>query len=174
MMKATRLPQCCMHRTVCFLLVDSIRQDVNFSMGFGRVEIKGVSKLSFIKDTLDYEIKRQKSLSDISSKFSGRPPKIKDFIDITDIFRNTDSSMIKRGIASGKAVMCARLPKCNHLMKYGDYRLGRELADIAKNLGIGGMMHSDEFPGYGLTEEELNRIYSCAGKEGCQGEDTFT
>ncbi len=144
--------------------VDSIRQDVNFSMGFGRVEIKGVSKLSFIKDTLDYEIKRQKSLSDISSKFSGRPPKIKDFIDITDIFRNTDSSMIKRGIASGKAVMCARLPKCNHLMKYGDYRLGRELADIAKNLGIGGMMHSDEFPGYGLTEEEVNRIYSSAGK----------
>ena len=133
-------------------------------MGFGRVEIKGVSKLSFIKDTLDYEIKRQKSLSDISRRFSGQSPRIRNFIDITDTFLNTDSSMIKMGIASGKSVMCARLPKCNHLMKYGDYRLGRELADIAKNLGIGGMMHSDEFPGYGLTEEEVNRIYSSAGK----------
>ena len=31
---------------------DSIRQDVNFSMGYGRVEIKGVSKLSEIRDIL--------------------------------------------------------------------------------------------------------------------------
>ena len=144
--------------------VDSIRQDVNFSMGFGRVEIKGVSKLSFIKDTLDYEIKRQESLKEISDLFHGKPPEIGDFIDITDIFNNTGSSMIKKAITSGKSVMCARLPGCNHLMKYGNYRLGRELADVAKNMGIGGLMHSDEFPAYGLTGEELSKIYSAAGK----------
>jgi glutamyl-tRNA(Gln) amidotransferase subunit E len=144
--------------------VDSIRQDVNFSMGFGRVEIKGVSKLSFIKDTLDYEIKRQESLSEISGIFHGKSPDIGDFIDITDIFVNTGSSMVKRAIISGKSVMCARLQGCNHLMKYGNYRLGRELADVAKNMGIGGLMHSDEFPAYGLTGEELNKIYSAAGK----------
>lgn len=65
--------------------VDSIRQDVNFSMGFGRVEIKGVSKLSFIKDTIDYEIKRQNSLEAISRKLSGQFSGIGDFIDITGI-----------------------------------------------------------------------------------------
>ena len=144
--------------------VDSIRQDVNFSMGFGRVEIKGVSKLSFIKDTLDYEIKRQKALNEISGKFSGESPELGEFIDISDIFTNTGSSMIKKAIASGKSVMCARLPGCNHLMKYGNYRLGRELADVAKNIGIGGLMHSDEFPAYGLTDDELNKIYQSAGK----------
>ncbi len=144
--------------------VDSIRQDVNFSMGFGRVEIKGVSKLSFIKDTLNYEIKRQQSLREISDKFSGKSPEIGNFIDITNIFKNTASSMIKRSIASGESVMCARLPGCNHLMKYRNYRLGRELADVAKNMGIGGLMHSDEFPAYGLTDEELKKIYASAGK----------
>ncbi len=145
--------------------VDSIRQDVNFSMGFGRVEIKGVSKLSFIKDTLDYEIKRQKSLSEISGKFSGKPPVVENFVDITGIFGNTGSSMIKKAIDSGRSVMSARLPGCNHLMKHGDYRLGRELADVAKNLGIGGLMHSDEFPAYGLTDQELKEIYSSVGKK---------
>jgi Archaeal Glu-tRNAGln amidotransferase subunit E (contains GAD domain) len=140
--------------------VDSIRQDVNFSMGFGRVEIKGVSKLSFIKDTIEYEIKRQNSLDAISRKLSSQFSGIGDFIDITGIFENTGSSMVKKAIASGKSVMCAKVSKCNGLMKSGDYKLGREFADIAKNIGIGGLMHSDEFPAYGLSGEELEKNLS--------------
>jgi len=144
--------------------VDSIRQDVNFSMGFGRVEIKGVSKLSFIKDTIEYEIKRQSSLEAISRMLAEKPHGIGDFIDITGMFTNTDSSMIKKSIASGKSVMCARVSGCNGLMKHGNYKLGREFADVAKNMGLGGLMHSDEFPAYGLSDEELHSIYSTAGK----------
>jgi glutamyl-tRNA(Gln) amidotransferase subunit E len=145
--------------------VDSIRQDVNFSMGFGRVEIKGVSKLSFIKDTIKYEIRRQNSLKEISDKLSGKSPEIGDFMDITYMFEKTGSSMIKKAVASGKSVMCAKVSRCNHLMKFGNYKLGREFADVAKNMGIGGLMHSDEFPAYGLTDEELGKIYSSVGKQ---------
>ncbi len=144
--------------------VDSIRQDVNFSMGFGRVEIKGVSKLSFIKDTIEYEIKRQSSLKEISDILSEKSPEIGDFIDITDIFGNTDSSMVKKSIASGKSVLCAKVSKCHGFMKHGNYKLGREFADVARNIGLGGLMHSDEFPAYGITEEELNAMYSTVGK----------
>ena len=32
-------------------------------------------------------------------------------------------------------------------------RLGRELADVAKLYGSGGIMHSDELPGYGVKDE---------------------
>ncbi len=144
--------------------VDSIRQDVNFSMGFGRVEIKGVSRLSFIKDTIEYEIKRQNSLAAISGILAKKSPEIGSFIDITGMFANTGSSMIKKSIASGSSVMCAKVSDCNGLMKHGNYKLGREFADIARNIGIGGLMHSDEFPAYGLSEEELEKIYSIAEK----------
>lgn len=144
--------------------VDSIRQDVNFSMGYGRVEIKGVSKLSFIKDTINYEIERQKSLSDISNILKSKGCEISDFYDITKIFENTESSMIKKAIKSGKNVFSAKISNTNHLMKYNNYHLGKELADVAKNMGIGGMMHSDEFPGYGISDTELNNIYKLLSK----------
>ncbi|WP_337860077.1 Glu-tRNA(Gln) amidotransferase subunit GatE [Ferroplasma sp.] len=144
--------------------VDSIRQDVNFSMGFGRVEIKGVSKLSFIKDTIEYEIARQTSLKEISGILADKNPVIGDFKDITEIFANTESGMIKKAISSGKSVMCARVSHCNKLMKHGNYKLGREFADVAKNMGIGGLMHSDEFPAYGISSEELEKLYLISEK----------
>ncbi len=140
--------------------VDSIRQDVNFSMGYGRVEIKGVSKLSFIRDTVNYEINRQESLNEISRILKIKGCEISNFSDITDIFKNTESSMIKKAIKSGKSVFAARITNVNHLMKYNNYHLGKELADVAKNMGIGGMMHSDEFPGYGISDKELNNVYN--------------
>jgi glutamyl-tRNA(Gln) amidotransferase subunit E len=144
--------------------VDSIRQDVNFSMGFGRVEIKGVSKLSFIKDTIEYEIIRQNALKEISDKLAKKNPEIGNFIDATEIFADTGSGMIMKAIKSGKNVMCARVPYCNKLMKHGNYRLGREFADVAKNIGIGGLMHSDEFPAYGISSGELEKLYSMSEK----------
>ncbi len=139
--------------------VDSIRQDVNFSMGYGRVEIKGVSRLSFIRDTIDYEVTRQMSLKEISDILKIKGSEISDFNDITYLFKNTESSMIKKAIKTGKSVFSAMITNVNHLMKYGNYHLGKEFADVARNMGIGGMMHSDEFPGYGISDDELNSVY---------------
>ncbi|KQB34160.1 MULTISPECIES: Glu-tRNA(Gln) amidotransferase subunit GatE [Acidiplasma] len=146
--------------------VDSIRQDVNFSMGYGRVEIKGVSKLSLIKDTIKYEIQRQKSLADISGIIKARGgTEITDFMDITHILKDTDSKIIKAGLNKNKKVFCAKINNARGLLKNGNYRLGRELADVAKNMGIGGMMHSDELPGYGLTDNDVNNINNFMGIE---------
>ena len=41
------------------MTVDAIRQDVNVSFGYGRVEIKGVQKLSLIPEVISYELSRQ-------------------------------------------------------------------------------------------------------------------
>ncbi len=139
--------------------VDSIRQDVNFSMGFGRVEIKGVSKLSFIKDTIRYEIKRQESLKEISDKLKGKVS-ISDFSDISGMLASSGSAMVEKALKSGNAAYCAVAYGLKGYLKNGNYRLGREFADVAKNLGIGGLMHSDEFPGYGIPETVIDNIYS--------------
>ncbi|MEM0139641.1 MAG: Glu-tRNA(Gln) amidotransferase subunit GatE [Ferroplasma sp.] len=144
--------------------VDSIRQDVNFSMGYGRVEIKGVSKLSFIKDTIEYEIKRQKALKELSTKLEGRAINISDFIDVSSMLSKSGSEMVSKALKSGKSAYCAMITGVNGFLKHGEYHLGREFADVAKNLGIGGLMHSDEFPGYGISESILNELYSIMGK----------
>ena len=40
-----------------------------------------------------------------------------------------------------------------------DYRFGTELAKIAKAVaGLKGIIHSDELPGYGITEREVEAV----------------
>lgn len=146
---------------------DAIRQDVNFSMGYGRVEIKGIPKLSQIKDSLKYEISRQRSLADISSLIAGRGGFQKDkfgFSDVTEYFVHTNSKMIKNGLSSNYKVFGSLLSNMGGTLKSGIYRFGRELSDIAKVFGLGGVLHSDELPAYGISQLELEPIYRIFGK----------
>ncbi|AAT43983.1 Glu-tRNA(Gln) amidotransferase subunit GatE [Picrophilus oshimae] len=141
--------------------VDSIRQDVNFSMDHGRVEIKGVSKLSLIKDVIEYETKRQKMLERISriindlGGFSYTMP-----VNIKDKYDWSESSMINNNIKSGKNVYAFVFKNMRGLLKSGEFRFGRELGELMKNLGIGGIIHSDELPGYGLDHYFVSRLYN--------------
>lgn len=132
---------------------DAIRQDVNFSMGFGRVEIKGVPKLSTIRDALSYEQLRQTWLSELAPKIRGTDWSRFHFVDVTDLFKNSKSKVISKNVTSGFRVYGTVLPGLEGYLKKGDYKMGRELADVAKLFGSGGIMHSDELPGYGVEEE---------------------
>ncbi len=132
---------------------EAIRQDVNFSMGFGRVEIKGVPKLSTIRNSLKYEVQRQKSLEILSEKISGLSLDYLKFREVTGIFENTESKVIKRNLDNGYRIYGTILPGLKGFLKNGDFRLGKELADVAKLYGSGGIMHSDELPGYGVETE---------------------
>ncbi len=132
---------------------DAIRQDVNFSMGFGRVEIKGVPKLSTIRSAISYEKERQTWLAELSPRLKGTDWERIGFQDVTDLFRDTKSKVIARNLKSGLYVYGTVLPGLAGYLKNGDYRMGRELADVAKLFGSGGIMHSDELPGYGVEEE---------------------
>ena len=132
---------------------EAIRQDVNFSMGFGRVEIKGVPKLSTIRNSLKYEVQRQKSLERLSEKISGLSFDHLKFREVTGIFEQTESKVIKRNLDNGYRIYGTILPGLSGFLKNGDFRLGKELADVAKLYGSGGIMHSDELPGYGVEAE---------------------
>lgn len=132
---------------------EAIRQDVNFSMGYGRVEIKGVPKLSLIKDCLKYEISRQESLSEISRKLGKEWNGGISFADVTDIFANSASRLISQSLSNGQRVYGSSLPRLKGYLKNGSYRLGKELADVARLYGSGGIIHSDELPGYGIKSE---------------------
>jgi len=140
--------------------VDSIRQDLNISINGGnRVEIKGVQSLSAIEVVLENEIKRQKSLVEISQilkqrGFNQGDYKI-EFLDITYEAGKWNSNIIRKSIEQGNKIFIFRLPKLKGLLKNGNYRLGRELADRLRVIGIGGMMHSDELPAYGITENNI-------------------
>ncbi len=141
--------------------VDSIRQDVNFSMGHGRVEIKGVSKLSFIRDVIHYETKRQGMLEEISKKieslggFSYTYP-----VNIKNKYDWSKSSLINNNIKSGKNIYAFIFRNMRGLLKSGDFRFGRELGELMKNLGVGGIIHSDELPGYGLDSDFVSKLYN--------------
>ena len=132
---------------------ESIRQDVNFSMGYGRVEIKGVPKLSVIRDCLLYEKERQESLKEIADRLGNKWENGIEFTEVTHLFAETGSKVIKKSLDAGMKVYASLLPGLNGYLKNGAYRLGRELADVAKLYGSGGIMHSDELPGYGVKDE---------------------
>jgi glutamyl-tRNA(Gln) amidotransferase subunit E len=142
----------------------TIRQDLNISISQGeRVEIKGIQSLSSIQRVAELETMRQLMLVECKKILLERgkdvsvlkTPKV---IDVKEILVEIDSKMIskllKQGV--GKAV---KLPGFKGLLKKDGFTLGRELAGYAKVAsGIGGIIHSDELPGYGMTEEQYKRL----------------
>ncbi len=138
---------------------DSIRQDVNFSMGHGRVEIKGVSKLTAISAILENEVSRQKNLEEAVNIWKSRGgPENVSFVVNNAILNGTNSRMIIKAVENGKDILLSRLRNGRGLLKSGEFRIGREIADALKQIGINGILHYDELPAYGITREEKERI----------------
>jgi glutamyl-tRNA(Gln) amidotransferase subunit E len=146
---------------------DSIRQDVNLSMGYGRVEIKGISRLSQIKEAIESEVSRQQSIaraSEIINKRGGFNRSYLEFIDVSDLFENTGSVLVKKGLSEGKRVFAACLENMNQTLKQDDVRMGQEIADIARAFSVGGVLHSDELPGYGIDESTVKTVSKKTGR----------
>ncbi len=143
--------------------IGTIRQDINISIKDGaRVEIKGVSELYLIEKVVEYEVLRQLNLLKIRDELKERNAEvIEEIYDVTDIFKNCNSKIIKRALKDGKV-------KAIVLKKFGGLvgkeiqpgrRLGTEFADRAKVIaGVSGIIHTDELPKYGITEEDVKRL----------------
>ena len=147
--------------------VDSIRQDVNMSMGMGRVEIKGVQKLSLISQFIRYEKTRQEAISraieTVKERMGQKSVTVK-FSDVSSIFFDSSSKIIKSGFKAGNGVYAGILPGFAGTLKNGNLRLGKEISDIVKAFGLGGIFHSDELPAYGIEEKKLENLYEKLGK----------
>lgn len=148
--------------------IGSIRQDVNISVDNGPVvEIKGVQQLSQLALIIDYETKRQDGLNQIAKKLTERNINQSEFIgtvtDVTDLLRNSSSKVLKRILIDDSKIIAFVLHGFNGILSFEPYpgiRLGKELGDLVKSYGIGGIFHSDELPNYGISIDDVQSISS--------------
>ena len=148
--------------------IGSIRQDVNISVDNGPVvEIKGVQQLSQLALIIDYESKRQDGLNQIAKKLTERNINESEFIgtvtDVTHLLRNSSSKVLKRIITDDSKIIAFVIHGFNGILSFEPYpgiRLGKELGDLVKSYGIGGIFHSDELPNYGISIDDVQSISS--------------
>ncbi len=147
----------------------TIRQDVNVSIAEGaRVEIKGVQSLDDIDEIVRNEVGRQVELVDIAAELAEREAAVGEAQDVTDVFAETDSGVIRGALNDGGSVMAVRLVGFDGLVGREiapDRRLGTEFSDHAKRHGAGGIFHTDELPAYGVTDEEVASLRAAVGAE---------
>ncbi|HII35674.1 MAG TPA: Glu-tRNA(Gln) amidotransferase subunit GatE [Nitrosopumilaceae archaeon] len=144
----------------------TIRQDVNVSIQGGNVvEIKGVQKLDQLEKIIEYEARRQHGLVIISSKLNNmiidRIAKERDVKNVTDIFRNCKSTVIQKALKEGAVVKAIRIKNFSGMFSFEPYqgiRLGKQIGELVRFFGLGGVFHSDELPNYGIEEIEIKEI----------------
>jgi glutamyl-tRNA(Gln) amidotransferase subunit E len=143
----------------------TIRQDVNVSIAEGaRIELKGVQSLDDIDDIVRLEAHRQVRLLELRDELGERDAAVGETQDVTDVFTETDSSVI----AGASAVMAVPLYGFDGIVGaelQPDRRLGTELSDHAKRHGAGGIFHTDELPAYGVTEAEVAALCEAVGAD---------
>ena len=149
--------------------IGTIRQDINVSIrGGNRVEIKGVQRPEWFKPLIDNEIKRQLALIEITQELRRRKVSKDEIdnvkiIDVTEIFKNTAAKFIRKAIQRGEKVYALKLPKFGGLLGkeiLPGRRFGKEFAErVAVITGLKGIIHTDELPNYGISEEEKAKLF---------------
>ncbi len=96
-----------------------------------------------------------------------KPEHIKDEqLDVSTIFKATESKILKGALKNGGVVRAVRLPGFAGLTGRElcpNRRLGTEMSDHAKYKGgVKGIFHTDELPGYSITQAEVDALRSAA------------
>ncbi len=144
--------------------IGSIRQDVNISvMNSGVVEVKGVQQLDQLEKIIDYEAKRQYGLILIAEKLKKLSITIakEDVFDITEVFKDCESKIIQNALKSKAKIKAIRIRNFSGMFSFEPYsgiRLGKEIGQLVRFFGIGGVFHSDELPNYGINDSDVDRV----------------
>ena len=145
----------------------SIRQDVNISIDNGAVvEVKGVQRLDQLVKVIQYEMLRQHGLITIAQKLRDRKDvekEIGDRIeDVTDILMISPSKVVINSLQENNSIFKAiRVRGFGGMIgfePYPDIRIGKQLSELVRFYGLGGVFHSDELPRYGISSEEVQAI----------------
>ncbi|MEZ0320200.1 MAG: Glu-tRNA(Gln) amidotransferase subunit GatE [Pyrobaculum sp.] len=152
--------------------VGTVRQDVNVSIAGGaKTEIKGVPDLSLIPKVIEYEAMRQLNLLKIAEELRNRGVERVELstVDVTDVFANTKSKLVRRVLDAGGTVLAVKAPGFQKLLGFEvqpGRRFGTELADYVRAwTELGGLLHSDELPGYGISADEVRQVEARVGVE---------
>jgi len=150
--------------------VGTVRQDVNVSIAGGaKTEIKGVPDLSLIPKVIEYEAQRQVNLLKIAEELKKRGVASVELstVDVTDVFSNTKSKLVRRVLEAGGRVIAVKAPGFRKLLGFEvqpGRRFGTELADYVRAwTELGGLLHSDELPGYGISADEVRAVEQRVG-----------
>ena len=144
--------------------IGSIRQDVNISvMNSGVVEVKGVQQLDQLEKIIGYEAKRQHGLILIAEKLKKLSITItkEDVLDVTEIFKDCDSKIIQKALKSNAKIKAIRIRNFSGIFGFEPYpeiRLGKEIGQLVRFFGIGGVFHSDELPNYGINDFYVDKV----------------
>ena len=143
----------------------SIRQDVNVSIKDGNVviEVKGVQQLDQLEKVVEYEAKRQHGLLKISKKLQeiGWTHNEKDRKEVTELFKKCKSKIIQNAIKKNQKIVGISFRNMAGMFGYSPYegiRLGKEVAELVRFFGIGGVFHSDELPNYGVENTDIDDL----------------
>ncbi|MBT3284850.1 Glu-tRNA(Gln) amidotransferase subunit GatE [Candidatus Bathyarchaeota archaeon] len=154
--------------------IGTIRQDVNVSiMNGGIIEIKGAQDLGMIKTLVEFEAQRQATLIEIQEELITRGVIADDLekklVDVSEMFVKTESKILLNALKRGGKVYAVRLKGFNGLTGKElcpNRRLGTEMSDHAKFMGgVRGIFHTDELPGYKITQEEVKKLREEMGAE---------
>ncbi len=157
----------------------SIRQDLNVSIANGAlVEIKGVQELDLVSKVVELEAQRQQALIGIRDELRERNVTAsgitENLVEVTDIFSNSQSKVIRAALKQGGKVCGVRLRGFKGLLKrelIPGIRLATEMAKRAAFWGkVGGIFHSDELPAYGVSQTEVESV---SQKLDCRESDAF-
>jgi glutamyl-tRNA(Gln) amidotransferase subunit E len=154
--------------------IGSIRQDVNISIDGGSVvEIKGIQQLDQLIKVIEFETIRQHGLIQIAGEVGRRRRTLQSennendvsefrIEDVTDLLKHSSSTAVTRTLEKEDTQFVAIRVKGFHgILGYEPYegvRLGRQLAELVRFYGVGGVFHSDELPNYGITESDVTAI----------------
>ena len=144
----------------------SIRQDVNISIKDGGgvvIEVKGVQQLDQLEKVVEYEAKRQHGLLKISKRIQEQKWKFsnEDKKDVTGLFSKCKSKIIQNAIKKNHKIIAISFKNMAGLFGFSpseNIRLGKEVAELVRFFGIGGVFHSDELPNYGIEESDLREL----------------
>ena len=155
----------------------TIRQDLNISIEKGvRIEIKGVQILDMLPEYVRLEVKRQITLIEIKEEMEKRkltPALFENNAEnCKDIFKKTKCKFLITAIKNKDQIIGLKLPGMLGLLGK-EVQIGRsfgkEIADRVKVItGIGGILHTDELPNYGIAETEVATLRD---KFDCQKND---
>lgn len=150
----------------------TIRQDVNVSIHGGAIiEIKGVQDLNLMPTIVEYEAQRQATLIEVAEELKSRgitPESLRgEPVDVSEVFKDTGSKILGFALKRGGKVMAVKLPGFGGITGWElcpDRRLGTELSDHARfGGGVKGIFHTDELPGYSITEDEVQALRARMG-----------
>ncbi|EGP92829.1 Putative aspartyl-tRNA(Asn) amidotransferase, B subunit [Nitrosarchaeum koreense MY1] len=143
----------------------SIRQDVNVSIKDGGVviEVKGVQQLEQLEKVVEYEAKRQYGLLKISKKLQEIEwmHNNEDRRLVTEQFKKCESKIIQNAIKKNQEIVTIVFKNMRGMFGYSPYegiRLGKEVAELVRFFGLGGVFHSDELPNYGIEEKDIQNL----------------